>query len=739
MSNPRRAAQPESRLSEFLGPVEQPPEYSHGVAIHLAVALAMILATLSLSDLTADPWYWVGPTAIIVVIEAVALLCRRHRWDHAEVQGVQAVLVLVIAAVMGGICASTAGSSGSFPFNFLHLYRDTITLIQTTDGPLPPSIGVIWLVTTVVGVLTVVTDLLTITLESPGWSLAPLLATHLPAVLTATSDAPWWSFTLVAASWLLILAVDHALRDGGRLTGPSAVIVGAITIALATVLATIAPVWGHVDLARPSGASSAPVHMSDPTIDLRRNLHNKSTASVIDYITNSRDGEYLRMTSLPKMTDRGWGLVPVNLEHSAPGKVPGLTGHSQTRTVDVTVNGFSSQYLPAPYGPIDADVDQTWAWDPDSLTIVSTSADRDHATDDMQYSISAQEPDPDPATFDEAKAGIPDGTVYTDVPDAAPTDIKELTHRIVRGKTAPVAKAIAIQNWLRDDSRFHYDINAPEGNGFQVLETFLLRTHRGYCIHFAASMALMARIEGIPSRVSIGFLPGSHKGDSWKVRANQMHAWPELYFQDYGWVRFEPTAAVAPAPAWTRKAAATQSPTPTPSTSPTPSAQSSASTSSTPPPTASSTPTASSSPIPVSSTEHGGVNWPLLLGALIVLLLLVVPMLTRILISRRRISSGSAADTWQELRGLWIDHGLPWPDGTPRHQATALTQDMDESTAQAVNRLALAEERDRWSGREGRYDSMASDLMTAKDWLGKMHTPKPHWLAVWMPTSLFMR
>ena len=136
MSNPRRATQPESRLSEFLGPVEQPPEYSHGVAIHLAVALAMILATLSLSGLTADPWYWVGPTAIIVVIEAVALLCRRHRWDHAEVQGVQAVLVLVIAAVMGGICASTAGSSGSFPFNFLHLYRDTITLIQTTDGPL---------------------------------------------------------------------------------------------------------------------------------------------------------------------------------------------------------------------------------------------------------------------------------------------------------------------------------------------------------------------------------------------------------------------------------------------------------------------------------------------------------------------------------------------------------------------------------------------------------------------------
>ncbi|MGK2309439.1 transglutaminaseTgpA domain-containing protein [Cutibacterium sp. V947] len=734
MNTPRRAAQPESRLSEFLGPAEQPPEYSHEVAIHLAVALAMILATLSLSDLTTDPWYWIGPTAFIVVLEALALLCRRHHWDHAEVQGVQAVIV-VIAAVMGGICASAAGSSDGF----LRLYRDTITLIQTTHGPLPPSIGVIWLATTVVGVLTVLTDLFTITLESPGWSLAPLLVTHLAAVLAATDDAPWWSFVLVAAGWLLILAVDHALRGGGHLTRLSAVIIGAITIALATVLTTIAPVWGHVETARPSGVPSAPVHMRNPTIDLRRNLHNTSTTPVIDYLTNSPDGEYLRTTSLSKMTDRGWGLIPVDLKRSAPGQVPGLTGHSQTRTVDVTINGFSSQYLPAPYGPIDADVDQTWAWDPDSLTIVSTSADHDHATDDMQYSISAQEPDPDPATFDDAKAGTPDNTVYTDVPDTVPTGIKELTQRVVKGKTAPVVKAIAIQNWLRDGSRFHYDINAPEGDGFQILETFLLQTHRGYCIHFAASMALMARIEGIPSRVSVGFLPGDHKGDSWKVRANQMHAWPELYFQGYGWVRFEPTATVAPAPAWTRKAAANPAPTPTTSASPTPSPQPSASMSSTPSPAASSTATTSSSPVPVSNTEHRGVNWPIVLGVLIVLLLLVVPMLIRILISRRRLSSDSAADTWHELRSLWIDHGLPWPDGTPRRQATALTQDMDESTGQAVHRLALAEERDRWSGREGRYDSMASDLTAVKDWLTRTRTPKPHWLAVWMPTSLFKR
>ena len=436
MTNPRRAAQPVTQLSEHLD-LTKASEYPGLLAIHLAVALAMMLATFSLIGLTTDPSFWIGPTAVIVFLEVVGLLCRHHHWDHAEVQGVQAILVVVIVVMMGGISASAVGSSGSFPVNALHLYRDTLTLIQTTDGHLPPSIGVIWLTTTVVAVLTVLADLLTITLESPGWSLAPLLVIHLAAVLIVRHDTPWWSFALVAASWLIILTVDHALRGGGPLTWLAAAIFSIIAITIATVFAAIAPVWGHLDFSRPAAAPSSPVRMSDPTIELRRNLHNTSTASVITYTTNSPDGEYLRMTSLSKVTDRGWGLIPVDLEHSAPESVPGLFGPSRTRTVDINITGFSSQYLPAPYGPIAADVDQTWAWDPQDLTIVSTSADHDHATSDMQYSISAQEPDPDPVTFDNAKAGTPNNSVYTEVPANVPSSIRDLTSRIIKGKSTP--------------------------------------------------------------------------------------------------------------------------------------------------------------------------------------------------------------------------------------------------------------------------------------------------------------
>ena len=54
-------------------------------------------------------------------------------------------------------------------------------------------------------------------------------------------------------------------------------------------------------------------------------------------------------------------------------------------------------------------------------------------------------------------------------------------------------------------------------------------------------MAMMARVIGIPSRVSVGFLPGERdEKEGWKVSIRDMHAWPELYFANYGWVRSSP-------------------------------------------------------------------------------------------------------------------------------------------------------------------------------------------------------
>src|SRR5699024_8362926 len=70
------------------------------------------------------------------------------------------------------------------------------------------------------------------------------------------------------------------------------------------------------------------------------------------------------------------------------------------------------------------------------------------------------------------------------------------------------------------------------------------------------------RIERIPARVAVGFLPGKQQQDgSWKVRLQDAHAWPELYFEGVGWIRFEPTPArrTGSPPQWTTASAPQES------------------------------------------------------------------------------------------------------------------------------------------------------------------------------------
>src|SRR5690606_21900234 len=93
------------------------------------------------------------------------------------------------------------------------------------------------------------------------------------------------------------------------------------------------------------------------------------------------------------------------------------------------------------------------------------------------------------------------------------------------------------------------------GNLVQLdaLSHFLL-TKQGYCVQFASAMVMMARAEGIPARFAIGFLSGTAgRSGERTVVASDAHAWPELFFSDVGWLRFEPTPGqrVASAPGYT--------------------------------------------------------------------------------------------------------------------------------------------------------------------------------------------
>jgi transglutaminase-like putative cysteine protease len=108
----------------------------------------------------------------------------------------------------------------------------------------------------------------------------------------------------------------------------------------------------------------------------------------------------------------------------------------------------------------------------------------------------------------------------------------------------PVAQA-ALDYFRRE--RFFYTLSPPL-LGDNPVDDFLFTTRRGFCEHFAAAFVTLMRAAGIPSRVVVGYLGGelNTAGNYLIVRQSDAHAWAEIWTAERGWVRVDPTGAVAP-------------------------------------------------------------------------------------------------------------------------------------------------------------------------------------------------
>ncbi|WP_293374876.1 DUF3488 and transglutaminase-like domain-containing protein [Nevskia sp.] len=94
---------------------------------------------------------------------------------------------------------------------------------------------------------------------------------------------------------------------------------------------------------------------------------------------------------------------------------------------------------------------------------------------------------------------------------------------------------------------FHYTLQPPV-LGRNPVDAFLFDTRRGFCEHYASSFAVLMRAAGIPARIVTGYQGGEKNaiGDYWIVRQSDAHAWTEIWLAGRGWLRVDPTAAVAP-------------------------------------------------------------------------------------------------------------------------------------------------------------------------------------------------
>jgi transglutaminase-like putative cysteine protease len=95
---------------------------------------------------------------------------------------------------------------------------------------------------------------------------------------------------------------------------------------------------------------------------------------------------------------------------------------------------------------------------------------------------------------------------------------------------------------------FQYTLSpAPLGN--HEVDDFLFVTHQGFCEHYASSFVFLMRAAGVPARVVTGYQGAEYNnfGKYYIVRQSDAHAWAEVWLRERGWVRVDPTAAIAPA------------------------------------------------------------------------------------------------------------------------------------------------------------------------------------------------
>jgi transglutaminase-like putative cysteine protease len=282
---------------------------------------------------------------------------------------------------------------------------------------------------------------------------------------------------------------------------------------------------------------------------LNTDLHEAHPVSVLTYRTTDSSPPYLQVYVLGNLSTNAWTMAPptstTNLSPRGLPPVPGLPNIDRvlgpvlreyiTLGTNLVKSGNVS-YLPLPYPTRQLGVVGDWRVDKDTLSVLSSSAQ----LGGLHYSVFAKDLNPSPIRLREAPAAPGDDT---SVPAAYQTKaMMRLAKHITAGRTTPYGKAVAIQQWFTSPGRFKYSLDVPQTQSASALINFLTKTRKGYCQQFAFAMAVLARLAHIPARVVVGYTQGSFIGDNtWQVKTSDAHAWPELYFPGYGWLRFEPT------------------------------------------------------------------------------------------------------------------------------------------------------------------------------------------------------
>lgn len=669
-----------------------------------SIAVGVAGAALSLNGvLRGWGWYWpVFTTVLIVCFTLAALRAVRAKPLLVTAGGFLALAAALTLTFFRGSSIAGVIPTGASLAELDRLIRRASETVLSETAPVAPNVGIVMVICAVLGLAVILVDALAVPLGMPAATGAGLLAILVVPAMIKPQSVGFWGFTAAVAGYLMILAcsqwfVPDARTSADSARSPGQVRRAALTGSVALVATLLVPlaVPGFDQGTFPQGSRLNPWGTStglNPMITLGNSLRTPAGTGRITYATNSTAPLYLRSVTVDHFDGDSWGPDDRNASRRSLGSQidPGYTvlvDEQQPVVTAIDAGSFTSPYLPAPYPPESVrGLDGRWTWDPATLSIKGT----DTTSRRQEYLVRSSVPRLTAGQLARSSAGVQGiSEDFTRIPGNVPEIVRTTASAVAGSSATPYEKAMAIQKYLRS-AEFTYSLQSPvqggyDGNGLSVLADFLDQKS-GYCIHYASAMAVMARLEGIPSRIAVGYAPGRLTGATvsvagegalpeYEVDARDAHAWPELYFQGLGWVPFEPTPSRGVVPDYASEALSPSAPgalennddlvpDATPAPAPAPSAA---------PLTA---------PGGGEGSDAGVQLLPLLLGlggVLGVALLAAAPRLARTGIKARRLRSADAGTAavlaWSEMVDLGTDYGLPpKPSETPRAYSSRLRE-----------------------------------------------------------------
>ncbi|MEM7326914.1 MAG: transglutaminaseTgpA domain-containing protein, partial [Actinomycetota bacterium] len=280
-----------------------------------------------------------------------------------------------------------------------------------------------------------------------------------------------------------------------------------------------------------------------PFVNIRSRLVSQTSQEL--FTVAADEPSYWRIAGLDTYEDDIWKVAGDFSPET--GRLPGqrtYEGQTSEVTQDYTISALAAIWLPAAFAPseiVESTAEVTWNAENSSLT-VANGIDN---SDGVSYTLKSTVPAFNVGELEAGSNAVPPEIAerYLGLPADISPQVGALAREITAGQTTRYGQMRALQDHFQG---YNYNVRLGPREG-DPIEQFL-EEREGFCQQFAGTFALMARSLGVPSRVATGFTWGDPIASdpetgktTYRVTGRHTHAWPEIYFDDHGWVAFEPT------------------------------------------------------------------------------------------------------------------------------------------------------------------------------------------------------